>query len=97
MHAKGWMRQEAIDFMAENTALTIHNITAEVDRYTTYPGQALAYKHGEPKIRELRARAEEELGSKFSLRDFHVLVLTTGAVPLTVLEDAADRWVDAQK
>lgn len=93
IHAKGWTRQQAIDFMAANTALSIHNITAEVDRYITWPGQALAYKHGELKIRELRVQAEQALGARFSLREFHTLVLTTGAVPLMVLDTAVQDWI----
>ena len=96
MHVKGWSRQRAIDVMADNTALSLHNITAEVDRYITYPGQALAYKHGELKIRELRAMAEAELGNDFSLREFHTLVLTSGSVPLTVLEGIVERWIKEQ-
>ena len=97
MHAKDWTRQQAIDFMADNTALSLHNITSEVDRYITYPGQALAYKHGELKIRELRTRAEKVLGKEFSLREFHTIILTNGAVPLTVLETIIDRWIAGQK
>jgi len=97
MHAKGWSRQQAIDFMASNTALSLHNITSEVDRYITYPGQALAYKHGELKIRELRARAEKALGEAFSLRDFHTVILTSGPVPLTVLDSIVSGWITTQK
>jgi uncharacterized protein (DUF885 family) len=95
IHAKGWTRQQAIDYMAANTALSMHNISAEVDRYISWPGQALAYKHGEIKIRELRARAEQALGDEFSLREFHALVLTTGAVPLSVLDSTVQNWIDA--
>ncbi len=97
MHMQGWTRQQAIDFMAGNTALSLHNVVSEIDRYITYPGQALAYKHGELKIRELRARAETALGADFSLRDFHSEILTSGAVPLSVLENIIDRWIAAQK
>jgi uncharacterized protein (DUF885 family) len=86
IHHLGWSRQQAIDFMAENSALSLHNITTEVDRYIGWPGQALAYKTGELKIRELRARAEETLGAAFDLRRFHDVVLGGGAVPLAVLE-----------
>ncbi len=96
IHAKGWSRQQAIDFMADNTALSIANITAEVDRYISWPGQALAYKIGELKIRDLRARAEKQLGAKFDLRTFHDAVLLSGSVPLDVLEANIDRWLAAQ-
>ena len=97
MHAKGWTRQQAIDYMAENTGLSLKNITNEVDRYITWPGQALAYKTGELKIRELRQRAEDTLGEKFDLRLFHDAVLENGAVPLSVLEQKIDAWIDTQK
>jgi uncharacterized protein (DUF885 family) len=86
LHAKGWTRQQAINYMMENTALSRTNIEAEVDRYISWPGQALAYKIGELKIRELRARAEAQLGSAFDVRRFHDAVLEHGAVPLDVLE-----------
>jgi len=97
IHALGWSRQQAIDFMAENTSLTLLNITNEVDRYIAWPGQAVAYKLGEIKIRELRARAELALGSRFDLRQFHDVLLTSGAVPLDVLENMADAWVAAEQ
>jgi uncharacterized protein (DUF885 family) len=87
MHYLGWTRQQAIAFMAENTALTLHNITAEVDRYIAWPGQATAYKMGELKIRALRHEAEQTLGKKFDVRQFHDAVLAAGAVPLSVLEE----------
>jgi uncharacterized protein (DUF885 family) len=97
MHALGWTRQQAIDFMAENTSSTLLNITNEVDRYIAWPGQALAYKLGELKIRELRALAEKELGARFDLREFHDLVLLGGAVPLDVLEARVREWAAAYK
>ena len=93
MHAKGWSRQRSIDFMTENSALSLNNITTEVDRYITWPGQALAYKIGELKIRELRSFAEAELGDAFDIRYFHDKVLENGAVPLSVLEDIVKNWV----
>ncbi len=93
MHYLGWTRQQAIQFMAENTALTIHNITAEVDRYISWPGQATAYKMGELKIRSLRQQAEDELGDKFDVRQFHDVVLADGAVPLSVLEDNVRAYI----
>lgn len=86
MHALGWSRQQAIDYMKEHTALTVHNITTEVDRYIAWPGQALAYKTGELKIRGLRALTERELGPRFDLRAFHDVLLGAGSVPLDVLE-----------
>ncbi|RJY08629.1 DUF885 domain-containing protein [Aurantiacibacter aquimixticola] len=93
IHALGWTKQEAVDFMLGNTALSPGNIDAEVNRYITWPGQALAYKLGELKIRELRSRAEEALGEEFDLRDFHDTVLENGAVPLDVLEAHVDAWI----
>ncbi len=97
MHALGWTRQQAIDFMAANTALSQHNIVAEVDRYISWPGQAVAYKMGELKIRELRARAEEELGDRFNIRKFHDVVLGSGAVPLDVLEAQVNDYIRTTK
>jgi uncharacterized protein (DUF885 family) len=97
MHALGWSRQQAIDFMAANTGSTLLNITNEVDRYIAWPGQALAYKIGELKIRELRARAERELGPGFDLRQFHDLALGSGAVPLDLLERMVDGWISESK
>lgn len=96
MHALGWTRQQAIDFMAANTSSTLLNIQNEVDRYIAWPGQALAYKIGELKIRELRARAEKELGTRFNLRDFHDVILLGGSLPLTVLEARVDEWIKSQ-
>ena len=93
IHWKGWGRQKAIDFMAENSALALHNIEAEVDRYISWPGQALGYKMGEIAIRELRARSEERLGEAFDIRAFHDVVLGSGEVPLDVLEENVQRWV----
>ena len=93
LHAKGWTKAQAIVFMRENTALSDANIEAEVNRYISWPGQALGYKIGELKIRELRARAEKALGPKFDLRGFHDVVLAQGAVPLDVLEAAVDGWI----
>jgi uncharacterized protein (DUF885 family) len=97
MHALGWSRQQAIDFMAENTSSTLLNIVNEVDRYIAWPGQALAYKLGELKIRELRAWAEQALCSRFDVRLFHDLILGSGAVPLDVLEEMVRNWVESQK
>ena len=93
MHAMGWSREEAIDYMASNSALSLHNIRSEVNRYIFWPGQALAYKMGEIKIRELREMAEMELGDDFDLREFHDVVLLSGAVPLSVLENNVESWI----
>lgn len=79
MHYFGWTRGQAIEFLTENSALAKHDIQAEVDRYISWPGQALAYKVGELKIRELRALAEEQLGENFDVREFHNVVLSAGA------------------
>lgn len=97
IHHKGWTRKQAIDFMTENTALSRHNIVAEVDRYIAWPGQALGYKMGELKIRELRTKAEQALGARFQIRDFHDQVLAVGSIPLPVLEQRIDAWIAAQK
>ncbi len=96
MHYLGWTRQQAIDYMAANTALSMHNITAEVDRYIAWPGQALAYKMGELKISSLRRECEERLGAKFDIRAFHDTVLEAGAVPLDVLERRVQSWLAQQ-
>ena len=97
LHSKGWSKQQAIDFMTDNTALSAANIEAEVNRYISWPGQALAYKMGELKIRELRSKATRELGSKIDLRAFHDVVLGQGAVPLDMLEAQVNRWIEAEK
>lgn len=97
IHSKGWSKQRAIDFMTDNTALSPANIEAEVNRYISWPGQALAYKIGELKIRELRSKATEELGAKFDLRDFHDVVLGQGSVPLDILEAQVNRWIEGKK
>ncbi|MDB4888114.1 MAG: hypothetical protein JWN79_3552 [Gemmatimonadetes bacterium] len=93
IHAKGWTREQAIDYMLEQTALSRSNIEAEVNRYVTWPGQATAYKVGELRIRELRTRAERRLGGRFDLRGFHDAVLENGAVPLDVMEANVERWI----
>jgi uncharacterized protein (DUF885 family) len=93
IHYMDWSRERAIKFMAENSAQPIHNVEAEIDRYIGWPGQALAYKTGELKIRELRERAERELGERFDVRAFHDRVLAGGAVPLDVLEASVVEWI----
>ena len=93
LHSMGWTRQQAIDYFAANSAKTLQDITVEVDRYIVWTGQAVGYKIGQLKIRELRTRAEQRLGAKFDVRAFHDLVLGQGAVPLDVLEKRVDDWV----
>jgi uncharacterized protein (DUF885 family) len=97
MHSKGWSKAQAIAFMTDNSALSAANIEAEVNRYISWPGQALGYKIGEMKIRELRGRAEKALGTKFDIRRFHDAVLLQGAVPLEVLERQIDDWIAGEK
>ena len=97
VHALGWTRQQMLDYLAENTALSLHEVTTETDRYISWPGQALAYKIGELKIRELRARAEEALGADFDVRHFHDAVLANGSVPLDILEELINSWIEGQK
>ena len=93
MHAFGWPRHKAIAFMKDNTALSEHNIVAEVDRYIDDPAQALAYKIGELKFKELRRLAGKELGQRFDIRAFHDTLLANGSIPLAVLETEVRRWI----
>jgi uncharacterized protein (DUF885 family) len=97
LHAFGWTRQQAIDYMASRTALSIHEVTAEVDRYITWPAQATSYKIGELRIRALRQLAENELGEQFDLRSFHDQVLANGSVPIAVLESLIGEWIEEQQ
>ncbi len=97
LHHLGWTRQQAIDYLQENTAKTEQDMAVEVDRYIVWPGQALAYKIGELKIKELRAKAERELSSPFDLRRFHNALLDNGPLPLALLEHEIDAWIEAQK
>ena len=96
IHAKGWTRDQAIKYMLDNSAMGKTDATAEVERYIAIPGQALAYKVGQLKILELRARAEKALGPRFDIRAFHEQVLGTGALPLGVLEQKIDIWIASQ-
>ncbi|WP_351000320.1 DUF885 domain-containing protein [Shewanella sp. TB7-MNA-CIBAN-0143] len=97
MHAKGWSRQQAIDFMAGNTALSMHNVTTEIDRYISWPGQALSYKIGELTIKRLRAKSEKALGKNFDIRKFHDAILENGSIPMSVLEQMVDEFIASQK
>ncbi|HEX9670095.1 MAG TPA: DUF885 domain-containing protein [Thermoanaerobaculia bacterium] len=93
LHAMGWSRQQAMDYLASHTALPLHEVETETDRYISWPGQALAYKIGELKIKELRRRAEQALGQAFDVRAFHDAVIGNGSVPLGVLEANVDRFI----
>lgn len=97
LHAFGWTRQQAIEYMLANTALTEAFVPAEVDRYLGWPGQALAYKIGELKFKELRARASAALGEDFDLRRFHNALIDDGALPLNLLESRIDAWIESEK
>ncbi len=96
MHVMGWSRQKAIDFMSQNTALSLHEINTEIDRYIGWPGQAVSYKIGELKIRELREKAENALGKRFDLRAFHDILLQNGSVPLFTLEVVVDKFIQQE-
>jgi uncharacterized protein (DUF885 family) len=96
IHAKGWSRQQALDYLTSNTALSIHEVTTEIDRYISWPAQALSYKLGEYTIWQLRREAESKLGADFDLRDFHDFILALGSVPLEILKDEVHRWIAEQ-
>ena len=97
IHAMGWKREEAVEYMTKNTALSFHEINTEVDRYISWPGQALSYKIGEIKIRELRKKAKDQLGNKFDIRDFHEVVLSQGTVTLSILEERINKYINKTK
>jgi len=97
MHAKGWTEQQAIEYFDKNSAVPLTAITSEIRRYLVWPGQATAYKIGQIKIQEARAKAEKELGDKFDIRGFHDTVLSGGALPLDVMQKRVDRWIEEKK
>ncbi len=97
IHAKGWTRDQVVDFMSDNTALSIHEVNTETDRYISWPGQALSYKIGELKIRELRNKAKKALNEKFDIREFHEVILEQGTVTLPILERRINAYIEANK
>ncbi|TPH17745.1 DUF885 domain-containing protein [Litorilituus lipolyticus] len=97
MHTQGWSRQQAMDFLADNTALSLHNVKTEIDRYISWPGQALSYKIGELTIKRLRMQAESELGGEFDLREFHDEILKNGSMPLSMLEQVIKEYLENKK
>lgn len=97
LHAKGWTREQAIQYSLDNEAESEASIISEIERYMANPGQALSYKIGQLKIRELRAKAKKELGDKFDIREFHNQVLETGCIPLALLENKIDKWIASEK
>ena len=97
MHTKGWTREQAIQYSLDHEAESEESIVAEIERYISWPGQALSYKVGQLKIRELRAKAEQMLGEKFDIREFHNQVLQEGCLPLILLQAKIDRWMVKQQ
>lgn len=97
MHALGWSREQAVAYMTENTALSFHEINTEIDRYISWPGQALSYKIGEIKIRTLRQRAEAALGDAFDIREFHEVILQNGTLTLPMMEQDVERYIEANQ
>ena len=97
IHAKGWTRAEVVAFMLENTALSEHEVNTETDRYIAWPGQAISYKMGEIKIRELRKKSQEQLGAKFDIKDFHEIILEQGTVTLPILEKRVNAYIQKTK
>jgi uncharacterized protein (DUF885 family) len=97
MHAKHWSREQAIDYMMKTTGMAESDVTAEIERYVVWPGQACAYKIGMKTILDMRAKAKAELGDKFDLKAFHAAVLLNGGMPLDVFENSIDRWIAEQK
>ena len=97
LHDQGWSREQAIRYMQENSSMAASDVEAEVERYIVYPGQALGYKIGDIKIQALRRRAEEALGARFDIREFHAAILTDGSLPMAVLEAKMERWIESRR
>ena len=97
IHTKGWSREKAIQYSLNNEAESEASITSEIERYMAMPGQALSYKIGQLKIRELRAKAEKELGDTFDIKKFHEQILETGCIPLELLENKINLWIAEAK
>ena len=97
LHSKGWTREQAIQYSLDNESESEAGIISEIERYMAMPGQALSYKIGQLKIRELRDKAKAELGDKFDIRQYHNQVLETGCIPLALLEDKINTWIEANK
>jgi len=97
LHAKGWTREQAIKYMLDNSSMAESDVTAEVERYIVWPGQALGYKLGQLRITQLRAKAQQQLGAAFDVREFHSQVLRDGALPMDVLSTKIDRWIEAKR
>jgi len=97
IHYKGWSKEQAVNFLSENSALSMHEVNTEINRYITWPGQALAYKIGELTIKRLRDKAEKELGEKFDVKEFHNVVLSKGTVTMRILEEIVDRYINSVK
>ena len=96
IHAFGWSRQQAIDYLGSSTALTEKATADQIDRYISWPGQALSYKIGELKIRELRSKAQTSLKENFDIRQFHDVIIGQGSLPMAVLEDSVNQWIETQ-
>ena len=96
LHAKGWSREKAITFMLDNSSMAESDVTAEVERYIGWPGQAVSYKVGQFKIQELRDYSEQKLGDKFDIKAFHTQILIDGALPMPILEKKIKSWVSSQ-
>jgi uncharacterized protein (DUF885 family) len=97
MHAKRWSRERAIEYMLSKTGMTEAEVTREIERYVVWPGQATAYKVGQLYMLRLRAMAENQLGDAFDIREFHEMILMNGAMPLEILEESVESWVETQK